>query len=130
MRLGVKFCDVKNRMGRLHPDEGKAHRREHRQAAMKNRKRKTCIALRVAIIATILTALTGCAAVWGKPYKVDFASVSSITINFDPSLTNMGEVQNVAQEHCAQFGKDAIPQASQDSVWGLRNMSFLCKRRE
>ena len=94
---------------------------------VKNRRREPHVALRVAIIAIVLT---GCAAVWGKPYKVDFASSSSITINFDPSLTNMGEVQNAAQEHCAQFGKDAIPQASQDSVLGLRNMSFLCKKRE
>jgi hypothetical protein len=74
--------------------------------------------------------LSGCVAVWGKPYRVEFESSSSITINFDPSLTNMGEVQNVAQAHCAQFGKDAIPQGSQDSAWGLRNMSFLCKKRD
>jgi len=81
---------------------------------------------------TILTAtalsllLAGCAAVWGKPYKVEFVSASSITINFDPGLTNMGEVQNVAQAHCAQYGKNAVPQAAQDSHWGLRTTSYAC----
>jgi hypothetical protein len=82
------------------------------------------------IMAAPIFAVIGCVAVWGKPYKVEFASSSSITINFDPSLTNMGEVQNVAQAHCDQFGKDAIPQASQGSMWALRTMSFLCKKRE
>jgi hypothetical protein len=81
-------------------------------------------------MAITVLAVMGCVAVWGEPYKVEFASSSSITINFDPSLSNMGEVQNVAQAHCDQFGKDAIPQTSQDSMWGLRNMSFFCKKRE
>jgi hypothetical protein len=85
---------------------------------------------RCIIMAVTSFAVIGCVAVWGQPYKVEFASSSSITINFDPSLTNMGEVQNVAQAHCNKFGKDAIPQTSQDSVWALRNISFLCKKRE
>lgn len=85
--------------------------------------------LRWAAIALAGIALTACAAAWGKPYKVEFSSPSSITINFDPGLTNMGEVQNVAQEHCARFGKDAIPQASQNSDWGLRTTSFVCNER-
>jgi hypothetical protein len=46
-------------------------------------------------MAVTIFAVIGCVAVWGQPYKVEFASSSSITINFDPSLTNMGEVQNV-----------------------------------
>lgn len=79
------------------------------------------------ILAVVL--LGGCAAVWGQPYKVEFASSSSITINFDPSLTNIGEVQNVAQTHCDKFGKDAVPQGGETSPWGLRNVSFRCEHR-
>lgn len=77
-----------------------------------------------------LVALSGCVVVWEKPYKVEFASSSSITINYDPAFSNIGEMQVVAQKHCAEFGKDAIPQASQDSAWGMRNTSFLCQKRD
>jgi hypothetical protein len=76
-----------------------------------------------------LTVLGGCALAWGQPYKVEFASSSSITINFDPSLTSIGEVQHVAQAHCDKFGKDAVPQVSQDSPWEMRSTSFVCQTR-
>lgn len=80
-------------------------------------------------LAAVGLALGGCAAVWGSPYKVEFASPSSITINFDPGLTNMGEIQNVAEQHCQQYGKDALPQDKDASPWGLRTISFLCQPR-
>jgi hypothetical protein len=53
----------------------------------------------------------------------------SITINFDPALTSMGEVQSIAERHCDEFGEDALPSTSVDSPWGLRNTSFVCKPR-
>lgn len=81
--------------------------------------------MRIAILIMAL-GLTGCAVAWGKAYKVEFASPSSITINFDPSLTNMGRVQGVAQEHCAKYGKNAVPGEHQNSHWGLRTTSFVC----
>ena len=74
--------------------------------------------------------LSGCAAAWGEPYHVDFQSPSSITINFDPGLASIGDVQSVAQAHCTQYGKDAVPQLSQDSMWGLRSTSFRCVSRD
>lgn len=86
--------------------------------------------LRVASLTTLAFSLAGCVAVWGENYKVEFASPTSITINFDPGLTNMGEVQHVAQQHCAQFGKDAVPGMSQDTMWKLRTTSFDCKPRQ
>jgi hypothetical protein len=86
--------------------------------------------LRRALMLSAAISLSSCAAVWGHAYKVEFVSSSSITINMDPSLTNVGEVQNVAQAHCAQYGKDAIPQGSQTSPWGLESVSFLCRPRD
>lgn len=74
-------------------------------------------------------ALGGCAAAWGSPYKVEFSSSSSVTVNFDPSFASMGDVQAVAQKICDSYGKDAIPQASNTSPWGMQSMSFLCQRR-
>jgi len=82
------------------------------------------------ILVLLPVALGGCVLAWGKPYKVEFASSTSVTINIDPTLTNMGEVQNIAQQNCAQYGKDAVPQATQDSPWGLRELSFACEKRE
>jgi hypothetical protein len=73
--------------------------------------------------------LSACALAWGQSYHVEFASSSSITINYDPGLTNMGEIQNVAQENCDKYGKDAIPQSKSNSPWGLSTMSFVCVRR-
>ena len=78
---------------------------------------------------TCLVLLSACAAVWGQPYHVEFASSSSITINFDPALTNMGEIQNVAQENCNKYGKDAIPQGRSNSPSASSNMSFVCVKR-
>jgi hypothetical protein len=85
---------------------------------------------RFASLTTLALGLSGCVAVWGENYKVEFASPTSITINFDPGLTNMGEVQHVAQTHCARYGKDAVPGASQDSMWELRTTSFDCRPRQ
>jgi hypothetical protein len=86
--------------------------------------------MRSIIVLSAFIALTGCAAAWGKPYKTEFQSPSSITINYDAGLTNMGEVQNVAQTHCAAYGKDAVPGASQTSDWGMRTTSFDCITRQ
>jgi hypothetical protein len=88
-------------------------------------------AMRVQRLITVggIVLLSGCAAVWGKTYKIEFQSSSSITINYDPSLTNLGEIQNVAQAHCAEYGKDALPQGSKASPWGLDEISFSCIRR-
>ena len=84
---------------------------------------------RVAVILVAGLFGSGCVLVWGHPYHVEFASSSSITINFDPSLTNMGKIQNVAQEHCDKYGKDALPQARSSDFWGLSTMSFVCVHR-
>jgi hypothetical protein len=85
--------------------------------------------IKLLAIVLLLISGTGCVAVWGAPYKVEFASSSSITINFDPALTNMGEIQNIAQQHCDKYHKDAVPQAKNDSPWALSTMSFMCQRR-
>jgi hypothetical protein len=77
----------------------------------------------------VLFITAGCALAWGTSYKVELENSSSITINYDPSLTNITEVQNVAKVHCAEFHSDAISQGSEDRMWGLRNTSFLCKPR-
>ena len=85
--------------------------------------------MNIFLVALALIFLNSCAAVWNAPYKVEFASSSSITINYDPMLTNMGEIQKVAQENCDKYNKDAIPQAESTSPWSLKTMSFACNKR-
>ena len=80
------------------------------------------------IISLALVGLGGCAG--SQPYKTEFASSSWVNINYNPDLTNVGEVQNVAQVQCDKYGKDAITQSSVDSAWGLRNASFACTKRD
>jgi hypothetical protein len=83
---------------------------------------------RIVIISLAIVNLAGCAG--SLPYKTEFASSSSVTINYNPDLTNLGDVQNVAQVQCDKYGKDAISQSSTDSAWGLRDASFACTKRE
>ncbi len=73
--------------------------------------------------------LTGCALAWQKAYHVDFSSSSSMTINYDPDLTSVGDLQNVAQEHCSKYNKDALPQAVVPGQLDLRSISFICTKR-
>lgn len=84
--------------------------------------------LKARVLAVVIAfLLSGCAIVWGKPYKIEHESSSSTTITYDPGLTNKGEVQNIAQGICAQYGKDAIPQSSTTSSWGHTSTSFICQ---
>ena len=82
----------------------------------------------LAMLAISITA-SGCIAAWGSSYKVEIESASMITIDFDPSATTMGNIQGVAQQHCDKYGKDAIPQSSDTSYWGIRSASFTCQAR-
>jgi len=85
--------------------------------------------MKFAAVALMSVTLTGCVAAWGQSYKIEFASSTSITINYDPAFTNIGALQSVAQENCDKYKKDALPQASASAGWGLRTISFLCVNR-
>ena len=84
--------------------------------------------IQIVIISLAIVNLAGCAG--SQPYKTEFVSSSSVTINYNPNLMNLGEVQNVAQVQCDKYGKDVITQSSVDSAWGLRNASFACTKRD
>lgn len=69
--------------------------------------------------------LAGC----GPGYYVEFQSQSSITYWYDPARQNMGSVQQLAQMHCSQYGKDALPQAESGDRYTGKSISFVCKQR-
>lgn len=80
--------------------------------------------------------LAGCAPLGGAAYEVKFASSSSVTIAYNPSLTDDDTVQDVAQQTCALYGKDALAQATfhrQPGLFqgppGLSYKSFTCQDR-
>jgi hypothetical protein len=89
------------------------------------------LALPLIVAPLTLTACNSVPVGLGNPSATEFASSSSITIKYDPLLTSLGEIQNTAQKHCDQYGKDAIPQAVMPSGPGgvLGNASFICKPR-
>lgn len=78
---------------------------------------------RIAILLPVLVA--GCA----QP-KIEFASSSAVTVRYDPGTTTLGEVQEVAQQRCAAYGKDAVPHQTSDSQWGFRTEAFVCQVRQ
>ena len=82
----------------------------------------------IVIISLAIANLAGCAG--SQPYKTEFVSSSTVAINYNPDLTNVGEVQNVAQVQCDRYGKDAIAQSSAYGAWGLLNASFACTKRD
>lgn len=86
--------------------------------------------IRTLFILAVALALGGCVAVWGRGYHVDFANSSSITINSDPAFDNTGDLQRVAQKHCDKYDKDAVPKTSELDVWGLRDTTFVCVKRQ
>jgi hypothetical protein len=73
--------------------------------------------------------LSGCAIFWGQPYKIDSESSSSTTITYDPGVANKGEIQNIAAGICAKYGRDAIPEDSTHTSWGLIRTMFVCRPR-
>lgn len=83
------------------------------------------VPLRAMTATLALLGLAGC----GPGYKVEFQNSSSITYWYDPARQSMGSVQNRAQEHCDQFGKDALPQASSGDRFTGISMSFICRPR-
>ena len=73
--------------------------------------------------------VSGCLAVWGSTYKVRYQSESAIGIDFDPTVTTLGNVQVLAQEHCARYGKDAVVRDEDTNAWGVRSIQFACRPR-
>lgn len=77
----------------------------------------------------IVASVSGCLAVWGATYKVRYQTETAIGIDFDPSVTTLGNVQAVAQEHCGRYGKDAVLRTKDTNSWGVRSAEFSCRIR-
>jgi hypothetical protein len=71
-------------------------------------------------------ALSGCT-MSGSGYRVQTASPTGITILTDPALRNLGQVQQVAQAHCARYGRTAVQMPIGSLRGGQAPVMFNCK---
>jgi hypothetical protein len=72
-------------------------------------------------------ALSSCTMSSGPPYRVQTTSSSAITILTDPALRNIGQVRQVAQAHCAQYGKNAVQVSVGKLRGGQAPVTFACR---
>ncbi len=72
-------------------------------------------------------ALSGCTMSSGPPYRVQTASPSAVTILTDPALRNIGQVRQVAQAHCAEYGKAAVQVSVGKLRGGQAPVTFACR---
>ena len=72
--------------------------------------------------------VSGCTMSTGTPYRVQTASPSAITILTDPALRNISQVRQVAQAHCAQYGKNAVQSPVGGKLrGGQAPVTFACR---
>lgn len=63
---------------------------------------------------------------WGGKNEIRLANSKAISIAYDPVVNGENTIYQVARDHCAKFGKEAVPH---DTVRrGLYpEATFLCK---
>lgn len=84
---------------------------------------------RIAVLILAASALSGCVAVWGQPYKVESETSESVTIKYDRNFTDLAKVEKVARANCAEIGKKAVKENEETSIWRITTVSFRCVKR-
>jgi hypothetical protein len=79
----------------------------------------------VAIVSAAL-ALSGCVAVWGRAYEVEFQSPESVVLKYDGTFIDRSDVLKVAQQGGAKSGREAVPQSEHTSFWNLTTIAVRC----
>jgi len=75
-------------------------------------------------------ALSGCVAVWGRAYEVEFQSADAVILKYDGPYIERIDVVKVGQESCAKYGKDAAVKSEETSMWNITTISFDCAARK
>lgn len=83
----------------------------------------------------LVVMLTGCASAvgWGKKYEVVHKTSKTITIKYDSVVSDMKDFAPLADEHCKQFGKEAVPEAGRidsqgnSGYGGIQTITFRCE---
>lgn len=89
-------------------------------------------ALLIAFISCLM--VYGCASGvgWWKKYEVIHSNSKSITIKYDSILSDFSDFSAIVDEHCKQYGKEAIPEERNDSQFntvfgGVQTVTFRCE---
>lgn len=81
---------------------------------------------KLAAIVAMAVALSGCVAVWGRPYEVETQTSESVTLKYDRNFASLGDVEKVAQANCAELGKSAVKKNETTSIWRISTVTFDC----
>ncbi|WP_129583732.1 hypothetical protein [Photobacterium aquimaris] len=72
-------------------------------------------------------AMTGCVAVWGSSYNIDFADKDIVQVNYDSSVINYPHMLAQVASHCAAFGKGYVNDSTITNGWGITMAVYRCK---
>jgi hypothetical protein len=64
----------------------------------------------------------------GKSYEVVHANSKSVTVKYDSTLADFKHFGPVVDEHCAKFGKEAVPDGRKDSQFETISAGFIRSR--
>ena len=73
---------------------------------------KSFIVKRIFLYISILSILTGCAAVWGGSYKIKEENEFGVTFQYDSALNSSAMMQKMAMKHCEKSNKKAEIQSA------------------
>jgi len=74
-----------------------------------------------------LLALGGCAVGLGQKYEVVHKDSRSITVRYDSLVADFKTFAKDVAEHCAQFGKEAVPERRNDPRGVVQTITFRCE---
>ena len=83
--------------------------------------------MNAAVIAVLLFAVGGCTVGMGKKYEVVHKDTGSITVTYDSLVADLTTFAKDVDEHCAQFGKEAVPERRKDSRGVVQTITFRCE---
>lgn len=71
--------------------------------------------------------MTGCVAVWGGSYNIDFADKDMVQVNYDSSVINYPHMLGKIASHCAAYGKGYVNDSTIRNGWGITMAVYRCK---
>lgn len=75
----------------------------------------------------ISSLMTGCVAVWGGSYNIDFADKDVVQVNYDSSVVNYPHMLAQVASHCAAYGKGYENDSTITNGWGITMAIYRCR---
>jgi len=83
--------------------------------------------LTMMIVVVFSLTITGCVAVWGQSYNIDFADKDVVQVNYDASVINYPHMLAQVASHCAAYGKGYVNDSTITNGWGITMAVYRCK---